>query len=93
MLRNLTISKKAESLFSMSIEQRPMKGTHAPIQALKGQEQMLYRLTPFQGLQWLGSPITGRCPVLMILPLQSFGYGMFEIHYYENHYMLFFSRA
>jgi len=65
-----------------------MKRAHAQIQALKGRHQTLSQLAPFQGLEWLGFPITGRCPALMILPFQGIGFDRFE-----NHYRLFISRA
>ena len=59
---------------SISIGQRPMKWEHMQIQALKGRKPNNILLSPFQGLQLFCSPITGRCPVLMILPLQGIGY-------------------
>ena len=45
-----------------------------PLQALKGRHKAMFRMTPFQGYKRLGHPITGCCPVLMILPFQGFDY-------------------
>jgi len=65
-----------------------MKRIHAQIQALKGRNPKRHLMSPLQGLEWFVSPITGRCPVLMILPLQGIDYEIFE-----NHYSLFISRS
>jgi len=66
-----------------------MKQAHAQIQALKGRHQRQVMITHFQDLKWFGFPITGRCPALMILPLQGIGY----VNMFENHYRLFISCA
>jgi len=47
-----------------------MKRAHAQNQALKGRNQDLSLMSPLQGLEWFVSSITGRYPVLMILPFQ-----------------------
>jgi len=54
----------------MSIGQRPMRRARTQIQALKGRNPSQYLMSPFQGLELPGFTITGRCPVLMILPFQ-----------------------
>ena len=93
----MIFKKTANALKGQNHQRRatPCDWRTETFQALKGRKPIQRLLSPFdirraqpfrlsvQGLECYGSPITGRCPVLMILPLQGIGCC------FENHYRLF----
>jgi len=66
---------KAESLLALASGNARCNDNTWEWKPWKGDSRPLYWLAPFQGLECLDSPITGRCPVLMILPLKGIGNG------------------